>query len=263
MTLQSSVPVTSPRAAHPSHAKSSAAGNGPIGAAALPKPGRVPSARRSGNRGLFLLYGLVVLAVVAIAGGGVWYFFLRGPVSRTDLVTAKVEYKDLQLKIVERGTPGGQGKPRRQVRGQDRQPGCRQDSVGGGQRLAGEKGRSACRDRRLLPSRTGHDPEDQPRQSRVRQDHRGTKLPHRPRTRSGWPSKTPEKWVKGDFPQQLHDLEGQIQTSQSTCSRKRSHGLGGADGQEELHDRQPGASGRGPAHGRQARSCKRKELKRS
>jgi len=60
--------------------------------------------RRGGNRSFLLLMGLAVAAVVAITGGGVWYFFLRGPVSRADLVTAKVEYKDLQLKIVERGT---------------------------------------------------------------------------------------------------------------------------------------------------------------
>ena len=53
-----------------------------------------------------------------------------------DVNAVKVEYQDLQLKVVERA-PGGQREPRDQMRGQGRQPQRRQDQVGRGQRHPG------------------------------------------------------------------------------------------------------------------------------
>ena len=48
--------------------------------------------------------GPVAFGVLVVIGAAVWAIWFRSPAARTDLSVAKVEYKDLQLKIVERGT---------------------------------------------------------------------------------------------------------------------------------------------------------------
>src|SRR5580704_9471189 len=68
----------------------------------LVAPSRLPKARRK-SRMRRLVFPAVIL--VAVAGGvGAWYYGARGPQVRADLVTAVLELKDLQLKVVERGT---------------------------------------------------------------------------------------------------------------------------------------------------------------
>ena len=106
--------------------------------------------------------------------------------------------------------PWKRAKPRHQVRSQGRQPRCRQDQMGRGQRHLGQEGRFARRHRRLLPSGTGHQPEDRPRQGRVRQDHRGAKLSgEEERHRTG----QAELWTSGSRA---------ISRSNSTTTKARS-----------------------------------------
>src|SRR5581483_2522100 len=66
------------------------------------KASHLPSARRKRKSFRFLLPA--VLVVMVLAAGGVWAVWFRTPPARTDLVTATVEVRNLQLKVVERGT---------------------------------------------------------------------------------------------------------------------------------------------------------------
>src|SRR5205823_1381480 len=42
--------------------------------------------------------------VLLVGGTAAWFVWLRGATVRADLVTARVEYRDIQVKIAERGT---------------------------------------------------------------------------------------------------------------------------------------------------------------
>src|SRR5437868_4994552 len=101
MTLQTSPPAASPEppVQAPAHGPSPVAS--PNGAS-LPKPSRLPRARRRST----LLWLILPAAGALLLGGvgAVWFFWFRGPQLRPDLVTVRVEYKDLQLKVVERGS---------------------------------------------------------------------------------------------------------------------------------------------------------------
>ncbi len=67
----------------------------------LPKPPRLPHSRkRSKLYWLLLPVGAVFLLVVIVVS----WSYVVGAQTRTDLVTRKVEYRDLQVKVVERGT---------------------------------------------------------------------------------------------------------------------------------------------------------------
>ncbi len=105
MTLQSSLPASPPEQPVSSHSSAPVLQPAPLGStngASLPNPSRLPQRRRQGSRLLFLVpVGIVVLVAIVATVWAVWF---RGPAVRTDLSVAKVEYKDLQLKIVERGT---------------------------------------------------------------------------------------------------------------------------------------------------------------
>src|SRR5258708_39777915 len=92
MSLQPSLPVGSTEQAVASSANGES----------HPKPSRLPQSRRGRSHGRFLIPGIII-ALLAI-GGTVWGVWFRGPQARTDLVTSKVEYRDLQLKVTERGT---------------------------------------------------------------------------------------------------------------------------------------------------------------
>jgi multidrug efflux pump subunit AcrA (membrane-fusion protein) len=99
MTLQSSPQTASPE--QPSH--------GPVPAAApngtpraLTTSSRLPRARRRGKLLWLLFFGACLLLVGGVGlAYGVWF---RGPQLRPDLVTYQVVFKDLQFKIVERGS---------------------------------------------------------------------------------------------------------------------------------------------------------------
>jgi HlyD family secretion protein len=105
MTLQPSLsaasveqPVASSANGPGLHPAPTASPNG----ASLPKPSRLPQARRGRKAFAFILPA----AAVVLAAGmvGIYLFWFRGPQVRTDLSVRPVEYKDLQFKIVERGT---------------------------------------------------------------------------------------------------------------------------------------------------------------
>ena len=180
--------------------------------------------------------------VLLMGGVGVAYaVWFRGPQVRTDLVTYQVEYKDLQLKIVERGSLEAKEPPRRQVRGQDRQPRRPQDQVGRGQRHLRQEGRSARRYRRFLSPGTGAGA----RRSIATRPRPTRSPPSRPIPQKqiaiGLAEQTLEKWIKGDYPQQLHKAGKRRHPLQGDPSAAEGpHHLGGAHGQEGIHDRQPG-----------------------
>src|SRR2546421_2135500 len=66
---------------------------------ALATSSRLPPARRGRRLPRFV----VPLAIVVFlsAGAAVWAIFFRNTQARADLVTTKVEYRDLQVKIIE------------------------------------------------------------------------------------------------------------------------------------------------------------------
>ena len=103
MTLQSSLPAASP--AQPAHAPAHGPAPAPVPNGAflsIPTPSRLPRPRRRGKL-LWLLF--LAIGILALGGVGLAYaVWFRGPQLRPDLVTYRVEYKDLQLKIVERGS---------------------------------------------------------------------------------------------------------------------------------------------------------------
>ncbi len=214
MTLQSSVPAASPEQSAPSHAKGLAPTANPIASSALPKPGRVPSAKRGGNRGFFLLGSAAVVAVMVLGAGAVWYFWLRGPAVRADLVTAKVEYKDLQLKIVERGTL--EAKENRDVK-------CEVKTGSRGApkiRWVVDNGALVKKGDLLVEIDDSYLQEQATNQKILRDNAESAKITAEQnypiaQNAIGLAEQNAEKWIKGDFPQQLHDLEGQIQTSES------------------------------------------------
>src|SRR5260370_28407074 len=96
MTLHPPVPglADDPQVLQPAAAVSS---NGsPFGG-----PSRLPRGQHASKALRWILPGgAAVLIAVAIV---IWFFWFRGPQLRTDLEIGRVEYKDLQLKVVERG----------------------------------------------------------------------------------------------------------------------------------------------------------------
>src|SRR5438093_5882707 len=68
----------------------------------LPDSPHLPPAQRGRHLPRFVIPTLVLLFLAA--GTGVWFAFFRGAAVRADLVTTRVEYRDIQVKIPERGT---------------------------------------------------------------------------------------------------------------------------------------------------------------
>jgi multidrug efflux pump subunit AcrA (membrane-fusion protein) len=103
MTLQPSTPTAPSEQPASGPAQGPAPQSGSNGASlSLPTRSRLPRARQRGKL-LWLLFfaaGVLLLGGVGLAYG-VWF---RGPQVRPDLVTYRVEFKDLQLKVVERGS---------------------------------------------------------------------------------------------------------------------------------------------------------------
>jgi HlyD family secretion protein len=215
MTLPSALPAASPEQAVPS------TGNGPVGrpatetvsnGAALPKASRLPRARRKNRTGWYIL--AAVLFVVVFAAAGIWYVWFRGPQVRVDLVTAKVEYKDLQLKIVERG--GLEAKDNHDIK-------CEVKTGNRGApkiKWVVENG-TYVKEGDLLVDIDSSYLEDQAQTQKIARDNaENDKI----KAEQDYPSlkiaitvaeQNLKKWIEGDFPQSLHDLEGQIQTAES------------------------------------------------
>ena len=73
-----------------------------LSGAPLPKTSRLPQARRGRRAFAFILPAAATVLTVGLVSA--YMFWFRGPQVRADLVTTPVGYKDLQFKIVERGT---------------------------------------------------------------------------------------------------------------------------------------------------------------
>jgi HlyD family secretion protein len=215
MTLQTSPPAAAPEQPVPSTANGpavQATSAGSSNGSPFPKASRLPKARR-GRRVLRFLVpaALLVLAVIAAS---VYFLWFRGPQVRTDLVTAKVEYKDLQLKIVERGTL--EAKENRDVK-------CEVKTGNRGApkiKWVVENGTQVKKDDLLVDIDDSYLQDQATTQKIARDQAENDKI----KAEQDYPSlkiavdvavQNLKKWVEGDFPQQLHDLEGQIQTADS------------------------------------------------
>jgi len=156
---------------------------------------------------------LMVVVVVAGAGGGGWYLH-RGPHARGGLVTVRVEYKDLQLRVVERGSL--EAKENHDVK-------C---EVKAGSRGAGkiktvvDNGALVNKGELLVEIDDSYLQE----QALAKKIDRLKALSDKIAAEQAYPIKKIvvqlarqqlEEWIKGDFPEQQHDLEGQIQTAES------------------------------------------------
>ncbi len=208
MTLQSSVPAASAERTAPAPDQQ---GNG-TAASSFVRPSRLPKARRVSRLMRFILPATAV--VLAVIAGGVWFFWFRGPQVRTDIEKRTVEYQDLQLKVVERGAleakenrdikcevkTGSRGAPKikwvvdngAQVKKGDLLVEI-DDSYLQEQALAKKIDRLNAEKDRIAAEQT---------------------YPQK-KIAIGLAEKNLEKWIKGDYPQSLHDLEGQIQTAES------------------------------------------------
>ena len=218
MSLQPSLPVASPEQ---NHANGQAAGtNG----AAVTQATRLPKARTRRRGSRFLLPALAVVILGAVLA--VWLIWFRVPTARTDLAIGPVQKKFLQLKIVERGAlearenrdikcevkTGSRGAPKIKW------------VVENGTYVNGAM--MAWCGIVLVPG----DPLVEIDDSYL-QEQATTQKIARDKAEADWiaakelyPLKksaialaiqNKQKWVNGDFPQQKHDLQGQIQTSES------------------------------------------------
>jgi len=178
----------------------------------LPKSAGLPKARR-GKRTSGLIIPMVLIVLV-VGAAGAWYLWFRSPPVRTDLVTVKVEYKDLQLKVVERGTLDAR---------ENREVKC---DVKTGSRGAPkikwvvENGTLVKEGELLVEIDDSYLQE----QALAKKIERLNALKLKIAAEQAYPVKKSviglaqqnlEKWIKGDFPQQLNEIEGTIQTDES------------------------------------------------
>ncbi|MFL5340063.1 MAG: hypothetical protein ACJ8F7_07920, partial [Gemmataceae bacterium] len=175
---------------------------------------KLPQARKGGNKALRFLVPLVLVALALVVIVGVYLIWFRGPQTRADLVTARVGYHDLQLKIVERGTL--EAKDNHDIK-------C---EVKAGSRGAPkikwvvDNGAFVNKGDLLVDIDDSYIQEQALAKKIDRLNAESAKIA----AEQTYPQKkiaialaeqNLEKWIKGDFPQQLHDLEGQIQTAES------------------------------------------------
>jgi HlyD family secretion protein len=171
----------------------------------------LPGARRGKKRFGFVIPIVVVIAVGS--GSGAWFLF-HGQQTRANLVTARVEYKDLQLKVVERGSL--EAKENHDVKCE-----VKAGSRGAGKIKSVVDNGSLVNKGDLLVEIDDSYLQEQALAKRIE---RLKALSDKIAAEQLYPvkkiaiklaEKQLEQWVKGDFPQQLHDLEGQIQTNES------------------------------------------------
>jgi HlyD family secretion protein len=171
--------------------------------------------------------------VGAVVAGG-WFALFRGPQLPTNLTVVPVEYRDLQLKIVERGTleakenhdvkcevkTGNRGAPKIKW------------VVDNGQFVHGPQGQSVpvavglvgnrfAKKGDLLVDIDDSYLQDQAMSQKITRDNAENDMI---KAQQDYPplkdaikvaEQNLKKWIEGDFPQTLHDYEGQIQTSES------------------------------------------------
>jgi HlyD family secretion protein len=211
MTLQSSIPAVSPEQSVPGVANGSVPADSSKGAP-IPKTPRMPRARRGRRTFLFLVPATAVALVVVVAG--VWFFWFRGPLVRTDLVTAKVEYKDLQLKVVERGSLEA-------IENHDIKCEVKAGSRGAPKiQWVVNNGDLVKKGDLLVDIDDSYLKEQATNQKIARDKAEADKVAAEQlyplkKVAIALAEQNLEKWKNGEFPQTLHDYEGQIQQSES------------------------------------------------
>ncbi len=216
MSLQ---PSLQPTAAEPENLPVSPV-DSPNGSA-IPRPSRIPKSRGASRMMWFILPAALLLMIGV--GSGVYAFWLRGPQSHADLSPIKVEYRNLQLKVVERGTleakdnhdikcevkTGSRGAPKIKW------------VVENGTLVEGPSWFGLMEGDLLAEIDDSYLQEQATNQKIVRDRAETDKVsaellyPSK-QIAVGLAEKQLDKWIKGDFPQQLHTLEGQIQQADST-----------------------------------------------
>jgi HlyD family secretion protein len=221
MTLQSSAPAASPELKVPGTVNGSTVRVVPAdetGHSGPPTPARLPKGRRGNRTGRWLL--LLTLVLFVGAASGVWFIWFRGPVARTDLVTMKVEYRDLQLKIVERG--GLEAKENHDIK-------CEVKTGSRGApkiKWVVDNGTTVKKGDLLVDIDDSY-LQEQAQAKKIEHDKAeadkiaAEELYPVKKIAIALSEQNLEKWIKGDFPQQLHDLEGQIQIAESTLLQQK------------------------------------------
>jgi multidrug resistance efflux pump len=209
-----SVVVVPQPAASNGHAPFSATPSGANGSSPATHA-QLPKSRKRGSKTLRVLIpaggGVFSLGLVAV----VWFVGFHGPQTHADLVTVRVEARDLQLKIVERGAL--EAKENHDIK-------C---EVKAGSRGAPkikwvvDNGAYVKKGDLLVDIDDSYIVEQMQAKKIERDNAEATKIAAEQthpvkKIAIALAEQQAQKWIKGDFPQQLHDLEGQIQIAEST-----------------------------------------------
>ncbi len=219
MALQPSSPAASPDApAAPAVVTPATAPIAAPNGAELVKPSRLPRAQQRGK----WLWLLLAAAAVLLLGGPVAAYFVwfRGPAARTDVVTYHVEFKDLQLKIVERGSleAGSTADVKCEVKTGSRGAAKIKWVVENGTYV--NKGD-------LLVDIDDSYLQEQARSKKIDRDNaEALKIASEqtyPQKKSAisLAEQAQEKWIKGDYPQQLHDLDSKITIAKAVLQQQQ------------------------------------------
>ena len=172
----------------------------------------LPGARRRRKNLRFTVSA--ALAVLVVVSAMVWLLWFRAPRAHANLVTAPVEVRELQFKVVERGTL------------EAKEPHDVKCEVKAGSRGAArilqvvENGQYVGKGELLVAIDDSY-LQEQKDARKIELDRATADMIA---ARETYPQKKAavalaerqlQKWIKGDFPQQLHDLEGQIQIKTS------------------------------------------------
>lgn len=178
----------------------------------------LPRAQRRRKRLWVILPAAATLLVVAIVV--VWLLWFRGPQARPDLVTYRVEFKDLQLKIVERGSL--EAKESHDVK-------CEVKSGSRGSpkiEWVVDNGAYVHKGDLLVDIDDSYLQE----QAQAKKIDRDKAEADKIAAEQSYPVKQVaiklaeqnlEKWIKGDFPQQLHKAESDILDAKSILQQQQ------------------------------------------
>jgi HlyD family secretion protein len=171
----------------------------------------LPRSRRNQKRLRVVISTAAIVVVICVTGIG---YLFHGAHARANLITARVEYKDLQFKVVERGSL--EARENHDIK-------C---EVKAGSRGAGkiksvvENGALVQKGDLLVEIDDSYLQE----QALAKKIDRQKALADKIAAEQLYPVKKIgvalakrqlEQWVKGDFPQQLHELEGEILVNES------------------------------------------------